>query len=213
MQPKKNFTGGIIAIMIFFALLITGCGTSCDNDGICDWLEKAANCTDCAECGNGIVEAGEECEQTTGESTCSDGYVCSERCSCEPAIPIAELIESASLRSGPGANYPEVGVLSPNDTAEVIGVSQNGDWWKITVLGGNELQGWIRIASVRLIGDTNEVPVVSAPPAPEGAGPTEPTGPKERPECCYVKGPTAIGTGICTCPCPPEQSNPVPCTK
>lgn len=213
MQAKSISTGGIIAIMIVFALLLAGCGTRCDNDGICDWLENAATCADCAQCGNGVVEAGEECDTASAESDCEDGYVCNNRCVCEPAIPIAQAIESAPLRSGPGANYPEAGTLSAGATAEVIGVSEAGNWWKVKLLTGDELQGWVRIASVRVAGDTNAIPVVSAPPPPEDAGSREPTAPKERPECCIVKGPTAIGAGVCTCPCPPEQPNPVPCTK
>jgi hypothetical protein len=199
-----------LTIAILITLSLTGCGGGCDNDGICDWLEKADTCGDCAECGNGVLEFGEECDPEADDIPCDAGFVCNDICRCEPAIPIAETDELTPLREGPGPNYLSIEDLNPGTTAEVIGVSEDGNYWKVSVSDSGQ-EGWVRVASVNVSGDTSDIPVAAAPPPPEKE--TEQAGPEERPECCYVKGPTALGYGICTCPCPPEQLNPIPCTK
>jgi hypothetical protein len=198
-----------LAIAILITLSLAGCGGGCDNDGICDWLENANSCGDCAVCGNGDLEFGEECDPELADSPCDDGFVCNAHCRCEPEIPIAQTKETTPLREGPGPNYPSIAELSPETTAEVIGISEDGNYWKVSVPDIGE--GWLRVASVNISGDTSDIPIAAAPPPPEKA--TESIGPEERPECCYVKGPTAIGLAVCTCPCPPEQPNPNPCTK
>ena len=198
-----------LAIVILITLSLAGCGGGCDNDGICDWLEKADTCGDCAICGNGVLEFGEECD-SDANAACDEGFTCNNHCRCEPEIPIAQTKEITPLREGPGPNYPSIAELSSGTTAEVIGISEDGDYWKVSVSDTGQ-EGWLRIASVNVTGDTSKIPVAAAPSPP--IVPTEVTGPEERPECCYVKGPTALGYGICTCPCPPEQLNPIPCTK
>jgi hypothetical protein len=199
-----------LVLILLISVVIGGCGGDCDNDGICDWTEKAESCGDCAVCGNGVLEFGEECDPEADDSPCDAGFVCNDICRCEPAIPIAETDELTTLREGPGPNYPSIIELSPGSTAEVIGVSQDGNYWKVSVSDTGQ-EGWVRIASVNVAGDTSDIPVAAAPPPPEK--PTEQTGPEERPECCYSKGPTAMLEKVCTCPCPPEQPNPVSCTK
>jgi len=200
----------ILSISLLITLLLSGCGGGCDNDGICDWTEKADSCGDCAVCGNGVLDFGEECDSGASDSPCDSGFICNDRCRCEPETPIAETDELTSLREGPGPNYPSIVELSSGTATEIIGVSDDGNYWKVSVMDTGQ-EGWLRVASVNVSGDTSDVPVAAAPAPP--VLPTEQTGPEERPECCYVKGPTAIGQGVCTCPCPPEQLNPIPCTK
>jgi len=200
----------LFTIMLLITMSLAGCGGKCDQDGICDWSEKAASCGDCAVCGNGIVEFGEECDPEANESICEVGFVCNNRCRCEPAIPIAQTKETTPLREGPGPNYPSITELNSGTNTEIIGISEDGNYWKVSVSETGQ-EGWLRGASVNVSGDTSAIPIAAAPPPPEV--PTEVVGPEERPECCYVKGPTAIGQGVCTCPCPPELTNPLPCTK
>jgi hypothetical protein len=198
-----------LTIAILITLSLAGCGGGCDNDGICDWLEKADTCGDCAECGNGTLEFGEECDPEAADSPCDVGFVCNDICRCEPEIPIAVTDESTALRDGPGPNYALIVELNSGTTAKVIGISEDSNYWKV-IVSDTDQEGWLRVASVNVSGDTSDIPIAAAPPPPEKE--TE-AGPEERPECCYVKGPTALGYGICTCPCPPEQLNPLPCTK
>jgi hypothetical protein len=184
-----------LTIAILITLSLAGCGGGCDNDGICDWLEKADTCGDCAECGNGTLEFGEECDPEAADSPCDVGFVCNDICRCEPEIPIAVTDESTALRDGPGPNYALIVELNSGTTAKVIGISEDSNYWKV-IVSDTDQEGWLRVASVNVSGDTSDIPIAAAPPPPEKE--TE-AGPEDRPEC--------------TCPCPPEQLNPLPCTK
>lgn len=38
-----------------------------------------------------------------------------------------------NVRSGPGTEYPAYGVAPPGASAQLLGASQDGDWWQIKV--------------------------------------------------------------------------------
>ena len=38
-----------------------------------------------------------------------------------------------NVRSGPGTEYPAYGVAPPGASVELLGASQDGDWWQIKV--------------------------------------------------------------------------------
>lgn len=63
-----------------------------------------------------------------------------------------------NIRSTPSTSGAVVGVLGYEAYAQIIGVSPNGKWWKIT---GSFGSGWVSASFVLAIGNLNNVPVVS----------------------------------------------------
>ncbi|MCS6834608.1 MAG: ABC transporter substrate-binding protein [Anaerolineae bacterium] len=68
-----------------------------------------------------------------------------------------------NVRTGPGTQYDVLGQLRQGDTAQVIGASLDLSWVVISFRGQN---GWLSRDILTLTGDTNTVPVVTAPPTP-----------------------------------------------
>ena len=68
------------------------------------------------------------------------------------------------IRSGPGTNYPDIGVAAFGDSGTITGVSEDGEWWVIEVPVGvsPDGQGWISATWVDA-SNTEGVPVVPAP--------------------------------------------------
>ncbi len=71
-----------------------------------------------------------------------------------------------NVRSGPGTNYPIIGLAAEGITGEIIGVSEDGLWWVASAPTLPEGQGWVAAANVEAA-NTDNVPVVPAPPVPE----------------------------------------------
>jgi uncharacterized protein YraI len=71
------------------------------------------------------------------------------------------------LRSGPGQEYPVLGVVGMDTAGEITGVSPNGEWWQVRVPGKVSLDGlaWVPAAFI-IPANTAEVPVVEPPAAP-----------------------------------------------
>lgn len=83
-------------------------------------------------------------------------------------VPSATALDYINLRSGPGFDYPVLGVAAPGATGEVTGKSQDGAWWQVKVPVSNDLpegRVWVSAAWVTTK-NTDSVPVVEAPPAP-----------------------------------------------
>lgn len=83
-------------------------------------------------------------------------------------VPTATALDYINLRSGPGFNYPVLGVANPGATGEVSGKSQDGAWWQVKIPESSEIQGgfvWVSADWV-ITANTGSVPVVEAPPAP-----------------------------------------------
>lgn len=63
----------------------------------------------------------------------------------------ASAYRRVNVRSGPGAEFPVIGVLAPGDTADIIGASGNPDeWLKINFRGQS---GWVAYFVVNINGD------------------------------------------------------------
>ena len=92
----------------------------------------------------------------------------------EPPADSAYLVATANVnvRSGPGLDYPIYGVMPQGEEAEIIGVSSDYSWWQIKIPTGYSPDGtgWVS-ADYTTAYNTDNVPVVGAPPAP----PTVPT--------------------------------------
>jgi uncharacterized protein YraI len=81
--------------------------------------------------------------------------------------PTATAIDYVYLRSGPGTNYLILGTAAPGATGEVTGKSEDGLWWQIKVPTSFYSTGaaWVS-ADWTTTANTENVPVVAAPPPP-----------------------------------------------
>jgi heat shock protein HslJ len=70
------------------------------------------------------------------------------------------------VRSGPGTDYPDIGAVPFGATGEIIGRSEDSQWWVINVpptVQTPDGQGWVSAAFVDA-SNVENVPVVPAPP-------------------------------------------------
>jgi serine/threonine-protein kinase len=89
-----------------------------------------------------------------------------------PATPVAVVRRDLTVRAGPGTNYPAVETISANTQVEIIGISDDGSWFQVTLEDGRS--AWLS-ASVTLIdvaGDVASAPVAQAPTATATETPT-----------------------------------------
>ncbi len=98
--------------------------------------------------------------------------------------PSATALEYINVRSGPGVNYPVLVIAAPGASGEVSGKSADGAWWqvKISTAFAPDGFGWVSAGYV-YTQNTQDVPVVEAPPAPP---PVEPTPPPTIPMSCAL---------------------------
>jgi uncharacterized lipoprotein YbaY/uncharacterized protein YraI len=92
-----------------------------------------------------------------------------------PGDPWLSITEVASVRSGPGIQYPIYGVAPVGSKAKVVGISEDREWWAVelpTSIDPNG-RGWIYKDFVYAQG-TDNVPTVEAPRVPENIIPTPP---------------------------------------
>lgn len=80
-------------------------------------------------------------------------------------VPTATAIEPINVRSGPGAQYPSYGVVSIGTTGEVIGISEDDEWWvvKVSIEYAPDGRGWVKGEFVEVTNAEN-VPVIPTPP-------------------------------------------------
>lgn len=82
-----------------------------------------------------------------------------------PGAPSAVALSNVSVRSGPGEDYPVIGILPAGGSAAIIGRTAAGDWWQIqgaNIQGG---QGWTPADHIQAQ-NAAAVPVVTPPPLP-----------------------------------------------
>ncbi|MCK4727057.1 MAG: SH3 domain-containing protein [Anaerolineales bacterium] len=93
-----------------------------------------------------------------------------------PDLPSVTANDVINVRSGPGTNYPVYGVAPAGAQAEVIGVSPDGGWWNISVQADMIPAGnaWVS-ADYVTAQNTENVPIVPAPPVPPEVVPPPPT--------------------------------------
>ncbi len=95
----------------------------------------------------------------------------------DPNIPVAVLPTPASgepsatanynttIYSGPGADYVVYGAFLGGRTAKVVGKSEDGSWWALSVPVAPNGNGWVDGAWVTVSG-ADSVPVLPSPPVP-----------------------------------------------
>ncbi len=92
-----------------------------------------------------------------------------------PGDPWLSITEVASVRSGPGVQYPIYGVAPVGSKAKVVGISEDRAWWTVelpTSIDPNG-HGWIFKDFVYAQG-TDNIPTIEAPRVPENIVPTPP---------------------------------------
>lgn len=78
-------------------------------------------------------------------------------------VCVASSSRNVNLRSGPGTNYARLALLQARQTIQVIGQSENGQWF---VVQNDSTQGWVSALVVTATGPCAQLPVVVAPPLP-----------------------------------------------
>lgn len=80
-----------------------------------------------------------------------------------PSAPMASFVNTINVRAGPGTNFDAIGVLSEDDTTEILAVNPNGTWLKVRYL---TREGWVfaRLATVE--GNITDLPREAGPPTP-----------------------------------------------
>ncbi len=79
------------------------------------------------------------------------------------AIVYSDPEDQINVRSGPGVDYPEVGVLLNRQQVPAIGRTPGGLWVQIVYLGVEGSVAWVYSPLVRVKG---ELPIVEPPPTP-----------------------------------------------
>jgi len=87
--------------------------------------------------------------------------------------PSGTALEPVNVRSGPGTNYPVLVVAPAGASGEITGKSTDGQWWqvKISTQYSPTGFGWVS-AGFGYTQNTENVPVVEAPPPPPVVEPT-----------------------------------------
>ncbi|MBK8046487.1 MAG: PD40 domain-containing protein [Anaerolineales bacterium] len=88
----------------------------------------------------------------------------------ETSTPAATGVVTAPLgvnvRTGPGTQYAILGIAPLGTEGEIVGVSEDGDWWVASVPAAPDGIGWVAAAYVAATG-ADDVPVFPTPPLPE----------------------------------------------
>lgn len=79
------------------------------------------------------------------------------------AIVYSDPEEQINVRSGPGVDYPKVGVLLNREQVPAIGTTPGGSWVQIVYPGVESGVAWVYAPLVRIQGN---LPIVEPPPTP-----------------------------------------------
>jgi heat shock protein HslJ/uncharacterized protein YraI len=110
-----------------------------------------------------------------------------------PQTPTGRVSGASALniRSGPGTNFPVIGVAREGDQGTIVGRSEDGVWW---AFDAPQVQGGVAWASAQFVAATNadSVPVIAAPPppAPSRRACRRPRGPRRQRLCRRLPRPS-----------------------
>ena len=71
-----------------------------------------------------------------------------------------------NVRTGPGTEYAIIGMASQGAEGEIVGKSEDGQWWVAVAPDAPNEYGWVSAAYVDATNADN-VPVIPAPPSPQ----------------------------------------------
>lgn len=124
-----------------------------------------------------------------------------------PAVPTGRVTapNGVNIRSGPGTNFPILGVAPFGATGEIIGRSADSRWWVVAVPSAPGGSGWVS-ADFVAASNADDVPVIASPPPPVVIIPTplptptplpQPT-PTPTAQISFTADRTTINQGECT---------------
>ena len=110
-----------------------------------------------------------------------------------------------NVRTGPGTNFPVIGVAPFGREGEIIGRSGDGAWWVVAVPAAPGGMGWV-VASDVAASDAADVPIIASPAPPVVIIPTPAPTPTPRPQptatpsaqMSFTADRTTITQGECT---------------
>lgn len=113
----------------------------------------------------------------------------------EPGDPTATVIARAgvNVRTGPGVEFPIIGIAPFGSTLEVVGVSRDGTWWVVNLPGAPQNYGWVSNEYVQVQNGDN-VLVISSPPTPTPVSPPTPTA-TPAPDVIFTASRTTVNAG------------------
>ncbi|MCA9948660.1 MAG: META domain-containing protein, partial [Anaerolineales bacterium] len=125
----------------------------------------------------------------------------------EPAVPTGRITgapQGVNVRSGPGVNFPIIGLAQNGDEGEIVGRSADNRWWAAAVPSAQDGIGWVSADFVIAI-NASDVPVIEvAPPiiivptaAPTPTPIPAPTA-TPTPQISFTADQTSIQQGQCT---------------
>jgi Tol biopolymer transport system component/heat shock protein HslJ len=115
-----------------------------------------------------VVAEGEAMDVSPDPVTVEEGAPVAEVAAAAAQAPNGRVLAQlgVNVRTGPGAGYPIVGIAPEGTEGEIVGVSEDGEWWVANVPAAPNGQGWVAAAYIEAIGADN-VPVIPAPTLPE----------------------------------------------
>ncbi len=93
-----------------------------------------------------------------------------------PSVPSLVAAVDLNVRTGPGTDYPKVGVLQKGNSAVITGKDPTGAWWQIEFPADTGRRGWVAAAYVSP-SNVENVQVADVPPIPSEAPGTTPAPP------------------------------------
>ncbi len=127
----------------------------------------------------------------------------------EAGVPTGRVTctSGVNVRSGPGTNFPSLGVAPFGTEGEIIGRSADGRWWVAAVPTAPGGMGWVSADCVAVT-DAADVPVIASPAPPVVIIPTATPFPTPTPQPAATATPapqmsftadqTTINQGSCT---------------
>ncbi|GMQ78617.1 MAG: hypothetical protein BMS9Abin02_1140 [Anaerolineae bacterium] len=98
-----------------------------------------------------------------------------------------------NVRTGPGVEYPVIGIAPFGTTTEVVGVSSDGTWWVVNIPGAPGNYGWVSDEYVS-VENVDNVLIIPSPPTPTPvATPTATATPA--PDIIFTASRTTINAG------------------
>jgi hypothetical protein len=117
--------------------------------------------------------------------------------------PMAEAVQNANCRGGPGTVYDVLGYLMQGQSAPIVGRNTENTWWAISIPERRQ-PCWVSESTVQASGDLGAVQVLAAPPTPTPS-------PTPVPEGCWVWN-ANLQQNLCVVPCPDNAQPGGACT-
>ncbi|MGD8806825.1 MAG: META domain-containing protein [Chloroflexota bacterium] len=113
----------------------------------------------------------------------------------EVGEPTATVVarKGVNVRTGPGLNFPVIGIAPFRSTLEVVGASADGTWWVVNVPAAPQGNGWVSEEFVQ-VENGQGVMVIPSPPTPTPAA-TPTATPTPAPDITFTANRTTINAG------------------